>query len=91
METDTLKNPVKPIESTDLFVVGGRVGCGEALFYDDDDWVCGFITKRGQSLQFCNVCDPEYGIRYISAEEAMGYDSTNVKCAPTGAVELMLK
>jgi hypothetical protein len=54
-----------------------RAGCGQTLFYDDDDWVCGAITRPGQSLQFCNVCDPKYGIRYISADEAMVISSEN--------------
>lgn len=75
------------VASHDLFVVGGRTGCGNALFYDDDDWVCGTITKRGQSLQFCNVCNPEYGIRYISMEEAMGLSSTNSKLSQPPSVD----
>ena len=48
--------------------------CGEPLFYDDDDWVCG-STHRAGSLQYCDQCDPENGIKYKSGEEAMGLDA----------------
>jgi hypothetical protein len=53
--------------------VESKKGCGKLLFYDDDDWRCG-SDRRNRSLQFCDKCDPENGIKYV--EDPNGEDDT---------------